>query len=223
MPLLEFKKVSKNFGSISAVKNISFKIDEGEIIFITGPSGAGKTTLLKLLIRQVKPSSGEVIFDGKPIGKIKRGDIPKLRQKIGVVFQDFKLLGEKTVSENCNIALAILKVPNTEWDARVERVLELMGLSDRADLFPSQLSGGELQRAALARALVVNPKIIFADEPTGNLDWDTAEEVIGLLSKVHKEGKTVIVTTHHKKIVKEHPTRVIELKKGELVRDTVKQ
>lgn len=222
MPLLEFKKVSKNFGTIEAIKDVSFEIDEGEMVLVTGPSGAGKTTLLKLLIREVRPSSGEVIFDGKSIGKIKRHDIPKLRQKIGVVFQDFKLLLEKTVRENCYIALAIVKTPKEEWDARVEHVLDLVGLSERADLFPSQLSGGEEQRAALARALVVNPKIIFADEPTGNLDWDTAEEVMKLLKKIHAEGKTVIVTTHHKKIIKEFGARVLELKRGELESDNKK-
>lgn len=222
MPLLEFKNVTKSFGLIAAVKDVSFSIDEGELVFITGPSGAGKTTLLKLLIRQIKPSSGEIVFDGKRVDKIKRGDVPRLRQKLGVVFQDFRLLSEKTIRENCNIVLAISKVPRPEWDARVEHVLELVGLSDRAELFPSQLSGGELQRAALARALVVNPKIIFADEPTGNLDWDTAEGVMKLLKKIHEEGKTVMVTTHHKKIIKEYAGRLLELRKGELVEDSKK-
>ena len=220
MPLLEFNKVSKNFGSIEALKDVSFGIDEGEMVFVTGPSGAGKTTLLKLLIREIRPSAGEIIFDGKSVGKLKRRDIPRLRQKIGVVFQDFKLLPEKTVSENCDIALAISKTPKTEWAARVEHVLDLVGLSERSELFPSQLAGGEIQRAALARALVVNPSIIFADEPTGNLDWETAEEVIKLLKKIHEEGKTVIVTTHHKKIIKEFKARILELRKGEVEKDT---
>ncbi len=216
MPLLEFKNVSKSFGAIEALKDVSFDIEEGEMVFVTGPSGAGKTTLLKLLIRQLKPSSGEVIFDGKDVSKIKKKDVPALRRKVGTVFQDFKLLDEKTIRENCNIALAIAKVASKEWDARVEHVLELVGLSERADFFPSQLSGGEIQRAALARALVMNPKIIFADEPTGNLDWDTAEEVMKLLQKINKEGKTVIVTTHHKKIIHELGGRQLELKKGSL-------
>ncbi len=220
--ILEFRNVTKNFGSIEALKSVSFAIDDGELVFITGPSGAGKTTLLKLLLRGERPTSGEIIFDGKSVGKMKRRDIPKLRQKVGVVFQDFKLLNEKTVRENCNIALAISKNPNSEWNARVEHVLDLVGLQDRSELFPSQLSGGELQRAALARALVVNPKIIFADEPTGNLDWDTAEEVMKLLKKIHDEGKTVIVTTHNKKIIKEYRARLLELKNGELVKDSEK-
>lgn len=222
MPLLEFKKVTKNFGEIEALKKVSFGVDEGEMVLITGPSGAGKTTLLRLLIRQIKPLSGEIIFDGEDVSKIKRGKIPQLRQKVGTVFQDFKLLSERTIRENCNIALAIAKTPREEWDARVDHILELVGLSERSELFPSQLSGGELQRAALARSLVMNPKILFADEPTGNLDWDTAEDVMKLLDKIHKEGKTVIITTHHKKIISEYGSRLIELKKGEVVKDTKK-
>lgn len=220
--ILEFKSVSKSFGTIAALKDVSFGIEEGELVFITGPSGAGKTTLLKLLIRQERPSSGEIVFDGKNVEKLKKREIPKLRQKIGVVFQDFKLLSEKTIRENCYMALAISGALRAEWDRRVEHVLELVGIPDRAELFPAQLSGGELQRAALARALVVNPLIVFADEPTGNLDWDTAEEVMKLLKKIHEEGKTIIVTTHHKKIVKEYDARVLEIKGGELVGDTKK-
>lgn len=219
MALLEFKNVVKNFGEIEALKDVSFEIDEGEMVFITGPSGAGKTTLLRLLIRQLRPLSGEIIFDGDDVAKIKRRRIPDLRRKVGAVFQDFKLLSERTVRENCNIALAIAKIPHDEWNSRVDHILELVGLSDRSELFPQQLSGGELQRAALARSLVMNPKIIFADEPTGNLDWDTAEEIMNLLQKIHQEGKTIIVTTHHKKIIKEYGTRLIELNRGVLVGD----
>lgn len=223
MALLEFKKVTKNFGEIEALKDVSFRIDEGEMVFITGPSGAGKTTLLRLLTRQLKPLSGEIFFDGDDVAKIKRRKIPELRQKVGTVFQDFKLLSEKTIRENCNIALAIAKTPRLEWDARVDHILELVGLSGRSELFPSQLSGGELQRAALARSLVMNPKIIFADEPTGNLDWDTAEEIMKLLSKIHSEGKTIIITTHHQKIIKEYGNRIIELKAGIVIKDSKKE
>src|SRR3989344_3171217 len=223
MSLLEFKNVSKNFGSIEALKNVSFKVDDGEFVFITGPSGSGKTTLLKLLIREIRPSSGKIVFDSDEVNKLKRKHVPALRQKIGSVFQDFKLLNERTIRENCDIALAVAKVPRAEWKARVDHVLDLVGLSERSELFPSQLSGGELQRAALARALVVNPKIIFADEPTGNLDWDTAEGIINLLAKINKEGKTILVTTHNKTIVKEYGKRVLALKAGELVGDTRKK
>ena len=220
MPVLEYKKVSKDFGSIHALKNVSFKVDEGEFLFITGPSGSGKTTLLRLLIRLVKPSSGKIVFDGDEVNNVKRSKIPALRRKIGAVFQDFRLIAERTIRENCEIALAIDKIPKKEWQNRVDHVLDLVGLSERSELFPSQLSGGELQRAALARALVVNPKIVFADEPTGNLDWDTAEGIMGLLKKINDEGKTVIVTTHHKKIIREYSKRVLELSKGELKSDS---
>lgn len=219
MPIVEFKKVSKSFGSTEALHDVSFSIDDGEMVLITGPSGAGKTTILRLLLRQIKPSSGEIVFDGEDVVKIKRGKVPKLRQKIGAVFQDFQLLNERTVRENCEIALAVVKIPQSEWKARVEHVLNLVGLSERVDFFPSQLSGGELQRAALARALVVNPRIVFADEPTGNLDWDTAEGVMKLLQKINEEGKTVIVTTHHKKIIDESGDRVINIKGGKINKD----
>lgn len=219
MPLLTFKNVSKSFGSIKALDDISFSIDEGEFVFITGKSGAGKTTLLRLLMREVKPTSGEIIFDGEDIHNLKSKKIPELRRKMGVVFQDFRLLGEKTVRENIELALAVASVPREEWAPRIEHVLNLVGLSDRTDLFPGQLSGGETQRASLARALIVNPKLIFADEPTGNLDWETADEVMDLLTKINKEGKTVIVTTHHKSIVDEYKKRVIEMKKGKIVHD----
>lgn len=219
MPVLEFKKVSKSYGDIQAVKDISFSIEEGEFVFITGPSGAGKTTIMKLLLRQVRPSSGEIYLEDWEVHKIKRSKIPKLRQEIGSVFQDFKLLQEKTIRENAMVALAIEKVPQNEWKNRINHVMDLVGLSERSDLFPSQLSGGELQRATLARALVSNPKIVFADEPTGNLDWETAEGVMNLLLKINKEGKTVIVTTHHRKIVEEFGKRVIKMKQGQIVSD----
>ena len=220
--MLEFKNVNKNFGSIKALNDASFQIDEGEFIFVTGPSGAGKTTLLRLLIREYLPSSGEIIFEDQEIHNLKKKDIPKLRQNIGSVFQDFKLLPERTVKENIEVALAVKNITRDEWSDRVEHVLELVGLTERAGLFPSQISGGELQRTALARALVINPKLIFADEPTGNLDWKTAESIVELLSKINDEGKTVIVTTHNREIVDKLGKRVIELEGGAIKRDTGK-
>jgi cell division transport system ATP-binding protein len=215
--MLKFKKVSKSFGEIKALDDVSFEIDEGEFVFITGPSGAGKTTILRLLLGEYAPSSGEIVFDGQKITHLTKKEIPLYRRKIGVVFQDFRLLPERTVRENIEVPLAVHGVAEDEWPKRVDQVLELVGIADRAELFPSQLSGGEIQRAAMARALVVNPKLIFADEPTGNLDWDTAEEVAELFKKINKEGKTVIVATHHKKIVKKMRKRVIELREGKLV------
>src|SRR3989344_6010218 len=221
MPVLSFDKVTKSFGSIVALDDVSFMVDEGEFLFVTGPSGAGKTTLLRLLIREYAPTSGQIVYNEMQIDTLRRSKVPALRRSIGSVFQDFKLLNDRTVTENARVVLAVTGVPKDEWATRIDNGLELVGLSKRADLFPSQLSGGELQRAALARALVTNPKLIFADEPTGNLDWDTASGVMDLLVKINKEGKTVIVTTHHKTLIEKNPDiRVIELNEGKLVKDT---
>jgi cell division transport system ATP-binding protein len=217
--MLEFKSVSKNFGQVQALKDVSFVIDDGEFVFITGPSGAGKTTLLRLLIREIVPSSGEIIFDGINLGKLKKRDIPKLRQSIGSVFQDYKLLPARTIGENIEVALAVKGVKRNEWKGRMRQVLKLVGLPDKENFFPSQLSGGELQRVAIARALVVNPKLIFADEPTGNLDPKTASEIMDLLIKINSEGKTVLVATHNMEIVKKTKKRVIQLEKGEVVNE----
>jgi len=219
--MLTFKNVSKSFGKIQALEDISFEVDEGEFVFITGPSGAGKTTLLKLILRQLLPDKGEIILEEKNITNIKKRDIPHLRQQIGVVFQDFKVLYERTLKENVEIALAVINFPRKEWDARVEHVLQLVDLHERDNLFPSQLSGGELQRLSLARALVVNPKIILADEPTGNLDWETADKIMDLFEKINDEGKTIIMATHHKLIIDKMKKRVIELKDGKIKEDIV--
>ena len=214
--MVEFKNVSKSFGNIKALDNVSFNIKKGEFVFVVGPSGAGKTTVLKLLLGEIKPTSGEVIFDGQVVSRIKKGKIPELRQNIGVVFQDFKLLREKTISENLDVALAIKKVDQKEWATRRKEVLKLVGLLSRSELFPAQLSGGELQRVAIARALIVDPKIIFADEPTGNLDWETGEIIMELLDKINKTGKTIVVTSHNLEIIKRMKKRVIKLKDGKV-------
>ncbi len=183
-----------------------------------GPSGSGKTTILKLLLREVLPTSGEVIFDGQASSQLKKKEIALLRQKIGIVFQDFRLLPERTVRENIQVALAVKGIKKEEWEERVDDVLKLVGLFDKGDLFPSQLSGGEIQRTCLARALVVNPQVIFADEPTGNLDWETAESIVNLLLKANKKGKTIIVASHHKVIISKLKKRVIELKEGRIIK-----
>jgi len=218
--MLKFKNVSKNFGPIQALTDISFAVEPGEFVFITGPSGAGKTTLLRLLISQIRPSEGEIYFDGLEVHKLKSRQIPHLRRDIGPVFQDYKLLSDRTIFENALVALAVKGTPKPERDPRVEQVLSLVGLSERANLFPSQLSGGELQRAALARALVVNPKLVFADEPTGNLDPKTAEGIMELLQKINEEGKTVIVTTHSTELVDKMKKREIVIEEGKLSRDS---
>lgn len=217
--MIKLENVSKKFGEITALSDVSFEINEGEFVFICGPSGSGKTTLLRLILRELLPDEGEIILEEADITKLPSKEIPHLRQNIGVVFQDFKVLAEMTVWENVEVALAVINLPKTDWGARVEHVLKLVGLTHRATLFPSQLSGGELQRVSLARALVVNPKIILADEPTGNLDWDTAQKLMDLFIKVNKEGKTIIMATHNKLIVDKMGKRVIELKEGKLISD----
>lgn len=214
--MLSFKNVSKTFGSIVALEDVSFEVEDGEFIFITGPSGAGKTTLLRMILRELKPDEGEILIDDTDITKIKSKEIPKMRQKIGTVFQDFKVLSERTLRENVEIALSVIGLSKKEWNQRVDRVLELVDLTERQNLFPSQLSGGELQRVSLARALVVNPKIILADEPTGNLDWETADKIMDLLEKINSEGKTIIMATHHQMIIDKMGKRVIKLNKGKM-------
>jgi cell division transport system ATP-binding protein len=214
--MIKFKNVSKSFGNIKALENISFEVEKGEFVYITGPSGAGKTTILKLILRELKPNSGEIILDSVDITKLADEQVPFYRQKIGVIFQDFKILTERTVRENVEVALAVTNVPQEEWTGRVNQVLKLVGLSERATLFPNQLSGGEIQRTAIARALVVNPKLILADEPTGNLDWETADALMDLLEKINKEGKTVIMATHNEMVVEKYKKRVIKVKEGKM-------
>ena len=216
--MIVFKNVTKDFGSINALDDVSFEVKTGEFVFLTGPSGAGKTTILKMILRETLPDTGKVLFDNTEISEIPPKDVPFLRQQMGIVFQDFKVLPERTVTENVEVALAVSDAPEEEWESRVKHVLKLVGLGSRARLFPSQLSGGELQRVSLARALVINPKLILADEPTGNLDWKTAEGIMELLEKINKEGKTIIMATHHEGIIKHAKHRVIELIDGKVTK-----
>lgn len=213
--MLKVKNVVKTFGDIVALQETSFDVAKGEFIFVVGPSGSGKTTLIKLILKQLIPDTGKIIFNKTDIASLSEKDLPFFRQKIGVVYQDFKVLPERTTRENLEVALAVLEVDEKEWKSRVDNVLELVGLQDRSELFPAQLSGGELQRVSLARALIINPVLILADEPTGNLDWDTAFGMMELLEKINKEGKTIIMATHHREIVDKLKKKVVELKKPE--------
>lgn len=199
-----------------ALSDISFGVKKGEFVFITGPSGAGKSTILKLILGELIADSGSVVVDGVDVKNLRSKDVPYFRQKIGTVFQDFKVLPERTVSENVEVALAVIGLSPKEWETRVVHVLKLAGLTKQANLFPSQLSGGELQRVSLARALVVNPKLLLADEPTGNLDWETSEGVVKLFEKINEEGKTVIMATHNLEIVKKFKHRIIHLVNGKM-------
>ncbi len=214
--MINFKNVTKKFGSVNAITDVSFEVKKGEFVFITGPSGAGKSTILKLILGELTPDSGTVTVDGLDLKNLKSKDVPFFRQKIGTVFQDFKVLPERTVGENVEVALAVIGLPEHEWKERINHVLKLVGLTKQINLFPSQLSGGELQRVSLARALVVNPKLLLADEPTGNLDWDTSEDVVKLFEKINEEGKTVIMATHNMDIIKKFKKRIINIIDGKV-------
>lgn len=217
--MIKFDKVTKTYGDVCALKDVSFEVKSGEFVFLTGPSGAGKTTILKLILSEISPDQGKVYFRGSDIAKISDKDLPKFRQRIGCVFQDFKLLNERTAYENIEIALAVLGVSESKWEERIIKVLKIVGMESRKDLFPSQLAGGEIQRISLARALVVNPELILADEPTGNLDWKRADEIMEVLQKINKEGKTVIVAIHNEEIVKKMQKRIIKLVDGKIIKE----
>jgi cell division transport system ATP-binding protein len=212
--VIKFEKVTKKFGGIVALNNVSFEVEKGEFVFITGPSGAGKTTILKLILGEITPDEGKVTVDGVNVASIKAKELPLFRQKIGIVFQDFKLLPERTVSENIQVALAVIGIPEESWAERVGHTLKLVGLSKQTNYFPSQLSGGEIQRVSLARALSVNPNLLLADEPTGNLDWETSDSIMNLFEKINKERKTIIMATHNLEIVKKYKKRIINIVGG---------
>lgn len=216
--MIKFENVSKKFGGITALSEATLEIAKGDFVFISGPSGSGKTTILKLILGDFKPTSGKIHVFGEDLNKIKSSDLPKFRQHIGVVFQDFKILSERTVSENVEVALAVIGIPQKNWAERIGHVLKLVNLNRQINLFPNQLSGGELQRLALARALAVNPDLILADEPTGNLDWKTSIEIMDLLEKINKEGKTILVVSHNQEIVKKYKKRVIKIENGKIIK-----
>lgn len=219
--MIIFNKVSKRFGDTSALENIDFSVNPGELVMITGHSGSGKTTLMRLLTKEYSPSAGDIIFDDTPLSKIGQGKVHHHRRKIGVVFQDYKLLPELNVWENIALALSIIGTHEAEIENRVTDLLDLVKLTDKAFLFPSQLSGGEAQRVSIARALSTAPKIVFADEPTGNLDQETSHSIIELLQKINQLGTTVMITTHNqgvRDILK--AARHLELEQGRLKVDS---
>lgn len=217
--MIIFDKVSKKFGDILALNDISFKIDKGEFVSLTGHSGAGKSTLIKLILGEYLPTSGEIEINGEKLTKIPRGKLYLWRRKLGVVFQDYKLFFDRTVAENVALPLQILKENSVEIGKKVDQMLELVGLADRASLFPAQLAGGELQRTALARAVITAPELLLADEPTGNLDPKTSSEMVRLFEEINDKGTTILMATHNSEIVDALGGRVIELEKGEIVRD----
>lgn len=218
--MVKFDNVSKKFGSIVALQDASFEIKKGEFVFVTGPSGAGKTTIVKLLLREYRPDSGRVLIEDKDIATLRSWEVPLYRRKIGVVFQDFKLLPDRTVFENVSLALEITNEAEKGKNRIMEAIKEV-DLVERADLFPRQLAGGEQQRTVIARALVGNPKIILADEPTGNLDPGTSRQIVSLLDRATRDGTTVVMATHNENLVNSLKRRVIQLRKGKVVSDKI--
>ena len=205
-----------------ALDDVTFHINKGEFVFIVGSSGSGKTTLIKLLLKELNPTKGDVTVDGKQYSKLKRKEVPMLRRKIGVVFQDFRLLKDRTVFENVAFAQQVLEKSMKEIRREVPAMLTMVGLADQYKQYPRELSGGEQQRVAIARAMVNQPDIILADEPTGDLDPTNSEEIMTLLDEINKKGTTVVVVTHNKEIVDYMQKRVIRLKKGKIVSDVEK-
>lgn len=219
--MISFAHVTKKFGDTAALADVSFEVEKGELVLIIGPSGSGKTTLMRLLIKEYEPTEGEIIFDGESLKKVRGGGVAKHRRRIGVVFQDYKLLPEMNVWENIALPLSIIGKSQAETESRVTDLLKLIGLTDKALLFPSQLSGGEAQRVSIARALATGPGIIFADEPTGNLDPETSLSIAKLLRQINKLGTTLLLATHDSTVLSAlSGERKITLRKGELVDDT---
>ncbi|KKU64302.1 MAG: Cell division ATP-binding protein FtsE [Candidatus Amesbacteria bacterium GW2011_GWC1_47_15] len=217
------RNLTKKFGDITALWDITFNIEPGEFVFLTGTSGSGKTTLFRLIMRNLGLTAGELVVDGKHVHKIKTKDLPAYRRRIGPVFQDFKLLSDRSVWENIALPLEVRSIKPADIASSVKIALEMVGLTDRSHLFPGQLSGGELQRVGLARAVVSKPKLILADEPTGNLDPKTAHSIVSLLKEIHEELKTtVIMATHNADIVNRFGLRVITLSEGKLIKDSPK-
>jgi len=220
MKMIEFKNVSKIYNEdTAALKNINLDIDKGEFIFLVGPSGSGKSTFIKLLIKEIDETIGNIFIAGRNICNLKNSRIPQLRRNIGCVFQDFKLLPNKTAFENVAFALEVIGRPGYEIKVQVPQILKLVGLHNKDNSYPHQLSGGEQQRVSIARAFVNRPPILLADEPTGNLDPTTSEGIMKILSRINLVGTTVVMATHDRSIVNSMRRRVVELEEGEIIRD----
>lgn len=220
MALIEMNGVDKKYRrSTTALRDINVKVDQGEFVYIVGPSGAGKSTFIKLLYREEKATAGTIKVGKFDLNKLRRRDIPMLRRSIGVVFQDYKLLPKKTVFENVAYAMQVIGEKPRDIKKRVPEVLDLVGLKHKMRSFPHQLSGGEQQRVAIARAIVNNPKVLIADEPTGNLDPEISWEIMQLLERINLQGTTILMATHNKQIVDTLRHRVIAIENGRIVRD----
>lgn len=218
--MIQFKNVTKVYSNnIFALSNINVDIEKGEFVFLVGPSGAGKSTFIKMLLKEVQPTSGNILVNDMDITNLKRKEIPYYRRKIGVVFQDFRLIPTLNVYENVAFAMRVIEAPSREIRKKVPLVLSLVGLANKYKAFPHELSGGEQQRISLARAIVNNPAILIADEPTGNLDPETAMDIMDTLNDINRAGTTILMATHAKDIVDSMRKRVIAIEKGVIVRD----
>lgn len=221
--MIEFSKVSKEYkNQVKALSNINLEIAKGEFVFLVGSSGAGKSTIIKLLLKEEDPTEGKITLNNKDITHVRNRRVPFIRRNIGVVFQDFRLLPNKTVYENVAFAMEIVGEHPKEIRRRVPMVLSMVNLSRKSSNYPDQLSGGERQRVSIARAIVNNPPVLIADEPTGNLDPDTAWEIMRVLLDINRRGTTILMATHAKEIVNSMKRRVIEIDEGKLVRDEQK-
>lgn len=218
--MIQFKNVTKVYNNnIFALSNINVDIEKGEFVFLVGPSGSGKSTFIKMLLKEVQPTNGNIIVNNMDITNIKRKEIPYYRRKIGVVFQDFRLIPTLNIYENVAFAMRVVEAPIREIKKKVPVVLSLVGLANKYKAFPHELSGGEQQRVSLARAIVNNPSILIADEPTGNLDPDTAMDIMDTLNDINHAGTTIVMATHAKDIVDVMKKRVVAVEKGIIVRD----
>jgi len=221
--VIRFENVSKTYkNGTPALTNVNLDIEKGEFVFLVGASGSGKTTFLRLLLREELPDQGRILEAGRDIGALPKWRVPYLRRNIGCVFQDFRLLPNKTVFDNVAFALEVIGRPRSTIDSQVPQILELVGLGEKAKNLPGELSGGEQQRVAVARAFVNRPLILLADEPTGNLDPANSESIMALLERINRTGTTVVMATHDKNMVDRMRRRVVELEKGEIVRDQVR-
>jgi cell division transport system ATP-binding protein len=219
-PMVEFRDVTKTYdGNNRGLNRLSLQINTGEFVFLVGPSGSGKSTFIRLIIRELRPTSGTVVVGGRDLGELRRGKVPYLRRAIGCVFQDFRLLPDRTAAENVAYALQVTGHSTKEVRRRVPEILSLVGLDEKFDRLPRELSGGEQQRVSIARALVNHPRLLIADEPTGNLDPDTSLGIMDLLTRINRTGTTVLVATHDQHTVDRMQMRVIALDEGRLVRD----